>query len=71
MNVTNNGDKMQVGDLVQLSPARKEYSIGIILEPSPHGDHGCVLVHWFNPNGLGVASLRAWEHIVDLVVICK
>ena len=71
MNVTNdNGDKMQVGDLVQLSPARKEYSIGIILEQG-QADHGCVLVHWFNPNGLGVASLRAWEHIVDLEVICK
>ena len=70
MNVTNNGDKMQIGDLVQIAPARKEYSIGIILEQG-RSDHGCVLVHWCNPNGLGVVSLRAWEHIDDLEVLCK
>ena len=70
MNVTNNGDKMQVGDLVQINPARNGHSIGIILE-HPHSVHGCVLVHWFNPNGVGVVSFRAWEDIVDLEVICK
>ena len=64
---------MQVGDLVQIAPARKECSIGIILEQAPTKFHGKqrLLVHWFNPNGLGVASLRAWEHIVDLEVVCK
>jgi hypothetical protein len=65
MNVTNNGDKMQVGDLVQISPSGRGYSIGIILEQGQR-DNGCVLVHWFCPNGLGVASLRAWEHTGDL-----
>ena len=61
---------MQVGDLVQISPARNGHSIGIILEQGQR-DNGCVLVHWFRPNGLGVASLRAWEHIDDLEVVCK
>ena len=61
---------MQVGDLVQISPSGRGYSIGIILEQG-RSDHGCVLVHWLNPNGLGVASLRAWEHIDDLEVLCK
>ena len=64
---------MQVGDLVQISPARKEYSMGIILEQAPtkfHGKHR-VLVHWFNPNGLGVAKLAAWEHSDRLEVVCK
>ncbi len=73
MNVTNNGDKMQVGDLVQIAPARKEYSIGIILEQTPTKFHGKqrLLVHWFNPNGLGVASMRSWEHSDKLEVVCK
>ena len=64
---------MQVGDLVQIAPARKEYSIGIVLEQTPtklHDKHR-VLVHWFNPNGLGVASLVSWEHSDKLEVICK
>ena len=74
MNVTNNnGDKMQVGDLVQIAPARKECSIGIILEQTPTKFHGKqrLLVHWFNPNGLNVASLVAWEHSDKLEVVCK
>ena len=64
---------MQVGDLVQISPARNGHSIGIILEQTPamfHGKHR-FLVHWFNPNGLGVAKLVAWEHSDKLEVICK
>ena len=64
---------MQVGDLVQIAPARKEYSIGIILEQAPtkfHGKHR-FLVHWFNPNGLGVGKLVAWEHSDKLEVLCK
>jgi len=64
---------MQVGDLVQIAPARRGRSIGIILEQTPtkfHGKHR-LLVHWFNPNGLGVASLRVWEHSDKLEVVCK
>ena len=64
---------MQVGDLVQISPARNGHSIGIVLEQAPtkfHGKHR-LLVHWFNPNGLGVTSLVAWEHSDKLEVICK
>ena len=64
---------MQVGDLVQIAPARKECSIGIILEQAPTKFHGKqrLLVHWFNPNGLGVTSLVAWEHSDKLEVVCK
>lgn len=61
---------MQIGDLVQISPANKGYCIGIILEQG-QTDHECVLVHWFSPNGLGVASFRAWEHSDKLEVISE
>ena len=64
---------MQVGDLVQISPKGNGHSIGIILEQTPTKFHGKqrLLVHWFNPNGLGVASLVAWEHSDKLEVLCK
>jgi hypothetical protein len=64
---------MQVGDLVQISPARNGHSIGIIVEQTPTKFHGKqrLLVHWFNPNGLGVASLVAWEHSDKLEALCK
>ena len=64
---------MQVGDLVQIAPARKGHSIGVILEQKTTKFHGKqrLLVHWFNPNGLGVASLVAWEHSDKLEALCK
>lgn len=61
---------MQVGDLVRISPARKGHSIGIILEQQSQNPYR-FLVHWFNPNGLGVAKLVAWEHSDKLEVLCK
>ena len=61
---------MKVGDLVQISPARNGHSIGIIVEQQPQNPYR-FLVHWFNPNGLRVANLVAWEHRRHLEVICK
>ena len=62
---------MQVGDLVQIVPARRENSIGIILKQGVINGKHRLLVHWFNPNGLGVASLVVWEHSDKLEPICK
>ena len=59
---------MQVGDLVQISPARNGHSIGIIVEQQPQNPYR-FLVHWFNPNGLRVAKLVAWEHSDKLEVV--
>ena len=58
---------MKVGDLVKVSPARKEYSIGIVLKQAPSQTR--VFVHWFNPNGLGVTGLKVWQHINELEVV--
>ena len=64
---------MKVGDLVQIAPATKGFSIGVILEQKTTKFHGKqrLLVHWFNPNGLGVTSLVAWEHSDKLELVCK
>ena len=59
---------MQVGDLVQISPARNGHSIGIVLKQGRPVDRS-VFVHWFNPNGLGVTALTAWEDCDKLEVI--
>ena len=61
---------MKVGDLVMVSPARKEYSIGIVLkQASGTGKDGSVYVHWVRPNGLGVTGLSVWEDCDKLEVV--